>query len=144
MWMPLYTEWPLGILKLCFQVRRRDTVRMIYQHWYKTVFLFTCKGCLWKWWINFIISYINIYIKKKKQFNVCNVMFLWYVLFPGQYGIPRPWYFIFQLNYWGGVPLEAGLPIPPVPCDQPDGKNILQATCAEFESNQFKIRFILC
>ncbi|XP_056088824.1 phospholipid-transporting ATPase ABCA1 [Rhinichthys klamathensis goyatoka] len=38
----------------------------------------------------------------------------WYIeaVFPGQYGIPRPWYFIFQLNYWGGVPLEVGLPIP--------------------------------
>uniref|UniRef100_A0A8C9T650 P-type phospholipid transporter n=1 Tax=Scleropages formosus TaxID=113540 RepID=A0A8C9T650_SCLFO len=34
----------------------------------------------------------------------------WYIeaVFPGEYGIPRPWYFIFQLNYWGGVPLEAG------------------------------------
>uniref|UniRef100_A0A4W6D9K8 ATP-binding cassette, sub-family A (ABC1), member 7 n=1 Tax=Lates calcarifer TaxID=8187 RepID=A0A4W6D9K8_LATCA len=33
----------------------------------------------------------------------------WYIeaVFPGEYGIPRPWYFIFQLNYWGGVPLEA-------------------------------------
>ncbi|XP_053093930.1 phospholipid-transporting ATPase ABCA1 isoform X2 [Pangasianodon hypophthalmus] len=48
----------------------------------------------------------------------------WYIeaVFPGQYGIPRPWYFIFQLNYWGGVPLEADIPIPPVPCDQPDDK----------------------
>ncbi|KAF5910024.1 ATP-binding cassette sub-family A member 1-like isoform X1 [Clarias magur] len=46
----------------------------------------------------------------------------WYIeaVFPGQYGIPRPWYFIFQLNYWGGVPLEANMPIPPVPSDQPD------------------------
>uniref|UniRef100_A0A3Q3RRV2 P-type phospholipid transporter n=1 Tax=Mastacembelus armatus TaxID=205130 RepID=A0A3Q3RRV2_9TELE len=28
----------------------------------------------------------------------------WYIeaVFPGEYGIPRPWYFIFQLNYWGG------------------------------------------
>uniref|UniRef100_A0A671VLC0 P-type phospholipid transporter n=1 Tax=Sparus aurata TaxID=8175 RepID=A0A671VLC0_SPAAU len=33
----------------------------------------------------------------------------WYIeaVFPGEYGIPRPWYFIFQVNYWGGVPLEA-------------------------------------
>ncbi|MCJ8737839.1 hypothetical protein PDJAM_G00028690 [Pangasius djambal] len=46
----------------------------------------------------------------------------WYIeaVFPGQYGIPRPWYFIFQLNYWGGIPLEADIPIPPVPCDQQD------------------------
>uniref|UniRef100_A0A3Q1IPV7 ABC transporter domain-containing protein n=1 Tax=Anabas testudineus TaxID=64144 RepID=A0A3Q1IPV7_ANATE len=33
----------------------------------------------------------------------------WYIeaVFPGEYGIPRPWYFVFQLNYWGGAPLEA-------------------------------------
>ncbi|CAJ1060852.1 phospholipid-transporting ATPase ABCA1 isoform X1 [Xyrichtys novacula] len=44
----------------------------------------------------------------------------WYIeaVFPGEYGIPRPWYFIFQLNYWGGVPLEAGMPIPPAPAEQ--------------------------
>ncbi|XP_008404880.1 ATP-binding cassette sub-family A member 1 isoform X2 [Poecilia reticulata] len=44
----------------------------------------------------------------------------WYIeaVFPGQYGIPRPWNFIFQLNYWGGIPLEAGMPIPPAPTDQ--------------------------
>ncbi|XP_036067424.1 phospholipid-transporting ATPase ABCA1 isoform X3 [Oryzias melastigma] len=49
----------------------------------------------------------------------------WYIeaVFPGEYGIPRPWYFIFQLNYWGGVPLEAGMPIPPAPTDQ-DEDNI--------------------
>ncbi|KAM9848252.1 phospholipid-transporting ATPase ABCA1 [Aulostomus maculatus] len=44
----------------------------------------------------------------------------WYIeaVFPGEYGIPKPWYFIFQINYWGGVPLEAGLPIPPAPEEQ--------------------------
>nr|XP_043900156.1 phospholipid-transporting ATPase ABCA1 isoform X1 [Solea senegalensis] len=44
----------------------------------------------------------------------------WYIeaVFPGEYGIPRPWYFIFQMNYWGGVPLEAGMPIPPAPSEQ--------------------------
>ncbi|XP_042371438.1 phospholipid-transporting ATPase ABCA1 [Plectropomus leopardus] len=44
----------------------------------------------------------------------------WYIeaVFPGEYGIPRPWYFIFQVNYWGGAPLEAGMPIPPAPTDQ--------------------------
>ncbi|XP_036411124.1 phospholipid-transporting ATPase ABCA1 [Megalops cyprinoides] len=43
----------------------------------------------------------------------------WYIeaVFPGEFGIPRPWYFIFQLNYWGGVPLEVGLPIPPAPAE---------------------------
>lgn len=41
---------------------------------------------------------------------------------PGEYGVPRPWYFIFQLNYWGGVPLEAGMPIPPAPSEQDHGK----------------------
>ncbi|XP_034035958.1 phospholipid-transporting ATPase ABCA1 [Thalassophryne amazonica] len=46
----------------------------------------------------------------------------WYIeaVFPGEYGIPRPWYFIFQINYWGGVPLEAGLPIPPAPAEEND------------------------
>ncbi|XP_028258937.1 ATP-binding cassette sub-family A member 1 [Parambassis ranga] len=44
----------------------------------------------------------------------------WYIeaVFPGEYGIPRPWYFIFQLNYWSGIPLEAGMPIPPAPTEQ--------------------------
>ncbi|KAK2835350.1 hypothetical protein Q5P01_015834 [Channa striata] len=44
----------------------------------------------------------------------------WYIeaVFPGEYGIPRPWYFIFQLNYWGGIPLEAGMAIPPAPTEQ--------------------------
>ncbi|KAJ8278672.1 hypothetical protein COCON_G00057380 [Conger conger] len=43
----------------------------------------------------------------------------WYIeaVFPGEFGIPKPWYFIFQLNYWGGVPLELGLPIPPAAQD---------------------------
>uniref|UniRef100_A0A674P175 P-type phospholipid transporter n=1 Tax=Takifugu rubripes TaxID=31033 RepID=A0A674P175_TAKRU len=46
----------------------------------------------------------------------------WYIeaVFPGEYGIPRPWYFIFQINYWGGVPLEAGMPIPEAPTQQND------------------------
>uniref|UniRef100_A0A8B9GZW2 Zgc:172302 n=1 Tax=Astyanax mexicanus TaxID=7994 RepID=A0A8B9GZW2_ASTMX len=49
----------------------------------------------------------------------------WYieVVFPGQYGIPRPWYFVFQLKYWGGALMEAGLPIPPAPIDEGDSKN---------------------
>ncbi|XP_033936450.1 phospholipid-transporting ATPase ABCA1 isoform X1 [Pseudochaenichthys georgianus] len=49
----------------------------------------------------------------------------WYIeaVFPGEYGIPRPWYFIFQINYWGGIPLEAGMPIPPAPVGQ-DGDHI--------------------
>ncbi|XP_041647195.1 phospholipid-transporting ATPase ABCA1 isoform X1 [Cheilinus undulatus] len=44
----------------------------------------------------------------------------WYIeaVFPGEYGIPKPWYFLFQINYWGGVPLEAGMPIPPAPTGQ--------------------------
>ena len=36
----------------------------------------------------------------------------------GQYGVPKPWNFIFQWNYWGGVPLELGMPIPPAPTEQ--------------------------
>uniref|UniRef100_A0A8B9GPW6 P-type phospholipid transporter n=1 Tax=Astyanax mexicanus TaxID=7994 RepID=A0A8B9GPW6_ASTMX len=48
----------------------------------------------------------------------------WYieVVFPGQYGIPRPWYFVFQLKYWGGALMEAGLPIPPAPIDEGDNR----------------------
>ncbi|XP_026873152.2 phospholipid-transporting ATPase ABCA1 isoform X2 [Electrophorus electricus] len=48
----------------------------------------------------------------------------WYIeaVFPGQYGIPRPWYFIFQMNYWRGAPLEEGLHIPPAPQKQPDNQ----------------------
>uniref|UniRef100_A0A4W5PPM8 P-type phospholipid transporter n=1 Tax=Hucho hucho TaxID=62062 RepID=A0A4W5PPM8_9TELE len=36
----------------------------------------------------------------------------WYIeavfpaVFPGEYGVPRPWNFVFSLNYWGGIPLE--------------------------------------
>lgn len=48
--------------------------------------------------------------------------------FTGQYGVPRPWYFIFQLNYWGGVPLEVGLPIPTAPTEEQDGKTISDRT----------------
>ncbi|XP_060933642.1 phospholipid-transporting ATPase ABCA1 [Limanda limanda] len=49
----------------------------------------------------------------------------WYIeaVFPGEYGVPRPWYFIFQINYWGGIPLEAGMPIPPAPAEE-DGDHI--------------------
>lgn len=50
----------------------------------------------------------------------------------GQYGIPRPWYFVFQLNYWGGVPLEVGLPVPPAPRDEPDGKSITRSHVTVF------------
>uniref|UniRef100_A0A673C9K9 Zgc:172302 n=1 Tax=Sphaeramia orbicularis TaxID=375764 RepID=A0A673C9K9_9TELE len=44
----------------------------------------------------------------------------WYIeaVFPGEFGIPRPWYFIFMLNYWAGLPLEVGMPIPPAPTEQ--------------------------
>lgn len=47
---------------------------------------------------------------------------------PGEYGIPRPWYFIFQINYWGGVPLEAGMPIPEAPTQQNEGKGFQNPT----------------
>lgn len=48
---------------------------------------------------------------------------------PGEYGIPRPWYFIFQINYWGGVPLEAGMPIPEAPTQQNGGKGFQNPLC---------------
>lgn len=44
----------------------------------------------------------------------------------GEYGNPRPWNFIFQINYWGGVPLEAGMAIPQAPSEQDEGKKIHQ------------------
>uniref|UniRef100_A0A8C1KJ38 Zgc:172302 n=1 Tax=Cyprinus carpio TaxID=7962 RepID=A0A8C1KJ38_CYPCA len=73
---------------------------------------------------NFTISIVMLYADA-----VIYALATWYIeaVFPGQYGIPRPWYFIFQLNYWGGVPLEVGLPVPPAPRDEPDGKNRIEA-----------------
>ncbi|XP_054608194.2 phospholipid-transporting ATPase ABCA1 isoform X2 [Nothobranchius furzeri] len=64
---------------------------------------------------NFFVSIIMLYVDA-----FIYAVAAWYIeaVFPGEYGIPRPWYFIFQLNYWGGVPLEAGMPIPPAPTDQ--------------------------
>uniref|UniRef100_A0A673MDI5 Zgc:172302 n=1 Tax=Sinocyclocheilus rhinocerous TaxID=307959 RepID=A0A673MDI5_9TELE len=55
---------------------------------------------------NFTISILMLYADA-----VIYALATWYIeaVFPGQYGIPRPWYFIFQLNYWGGVPLEVGM-----------------------------------
>ncbi|KAL1023254.1 hypothetical protein UPYG_G00038330 [Umbra pygmaea] len=46
----------------------------------------------------------------------------WYIeaVFPGQYGVPRPWNFVFTLNFWGGIPLEIGMPIPLAPQGQED------------------------
>uniref|UniRef100_A0A672M6Q8 P-type phospholipid transporter n=1 Tax=Sinocyclocheilus grahami TaxID=75366 RepID=A0A672M6Q8_SINGR len=68
---------------------------------------------------NFTISIVMLYADA-----VIYALATWYIeaVFPGQYGIPRPWYFIFQLNYWGGVPLEVGLPVPPTPRDEPDDR----------------------
>uniref|UniRef100_A0A8C1KLM6 Zgc:172302 n=1 Tax=Cyprinus carpio TaxID=7962 RepID=A0A8C1KLM6_CYPCA len=68
---------------------------------------------------NFTISIVMLYADA-----VIYALATWYIeaVFPGQYGIPRPWYFIFQLNYWGGVPLEVGLPVPPAPRDEPDAE----------------------
>uniref|UniRef100_A0A8C6UGH4 Zgc:172302 n=1 Tax=Neogobius melanostomus TaxID=47308 RepID=A0A8C6UGH4_9GOBI len=44
----------------------------------------------------------------------------WYIeaVFPGEYGIPRPWYFVFQMNFWSGLSLEVGMSIPPAPTEQ--------------------------
>ncbi|XP_062869316.1 phospholipid-transporting ATPase ABCA1 [Trichomycterus rosablanca] len=68
---------------------------------------------------NFTTSIIMLYVDA-----FIYAVATWYIeaVFPGQYGIPRPWYFIFQLNYWGGAPLEAGMPIPPAPHDQLQNK----------------------
>uniref|UniRef100_A0AAV2KS39 ABC transporter domain-containing protein n=1 Tax=Knipowitschia caucasica TaxID=637954 RepID=A0AAV2KS39_KNICA len=58
----------------------------------------------------------------------------WYIeaVFPGEYGIPRPWYFVFQMNFWSGLPLEVGMPLPPAPAEQdqdhiePDPSDLVQ------------------
>ncbi|KAJ7993337.1 hypothetical protein DPEC_G00271380 [Dallia pectoralis] len=48
----------------------------------------------------------------------------WYIesVFPGQYGVPKPWNFVFSLNFWGGIPLEVGMPIPPAPTGGEDDR----------------------
>ncbi|KAK7128111.1 hypothetical protein R3I93_020650 [Phoxinus phoxinus] len=68
---------------------------------------------------NFTTSIVMLYVDA-----VIYALATWYIeaVFPGQYGIPRPWYFIFQLNYWGGVPLEVGLPIPTAPREETDDR----------------------
>ncbi|KAI3368623.1 hypothetical protein L3Q82_025633 [Scortum barcoo] len=67
---------------------------------------------------NFITSIVMLYVDA-----FIYAIAAWYIeaVFPGEYGIPRPWYFIFQINYWGGIPLEAGMPIPPAPTEQDEG-----------------------
>ncbi|XP_034439364.1 phospholipid-transporting ATPase ABCA1 isoform X2 [Hippoglossus hippoglossus] len=69
------------------------------------------EGDAYSFTISIIMLYVDAFIY---------AVAAWYIeaVFPGEYGIPRPWYFIFQINYWGGVPLEAGMPIPPAPADQ--------------------------
>ncbi|KAM9795719.1 phospholipid-transporting ATPase ABCA1 isoform 1-T1 [Syngnathus typhle] len=44
----------------------------------------------------------------------------WYIetVFPGEYGIPRPWYFLFHINYWKGITMEDGIPIPSAPAER--------------------------
>nr|XP_061811148.1 phospholipid-transporting ATPase ABCA1-like [Nerophis lumbriciformis] len=41
----------------------------------------------------------------------------WYIeaVFPGEYGVPQPWNFVFDINYWRGVQLKNDIPIPTVP-----------------------------
>ncbi|KAM9386154.1 phospholipid-transporting ATPase ABCA1 [Pholidichthys leucotaenia] len=64
---------------------------------------------------NFNVSIVMLYVDA-----FIYAIAAWYIeaVFPGEYGIPRPWYFVFQLNFWGGIPLEAGMPIPPAPAEQ--------------------------
>ncbi|XP_034157069.2 phospholipid-transporting ATPase ABCA1 isoform X1 [Pangasianodon hypophthalmus] len=47
----------------------------------------------------------------------------WYIenIFPGQYGIPKPWYFPFTSSYWCGTP--AGADIDPDPLDALEQQN---------------------
>ncbi|XP_062517639.1 phospholipid-transporting ATPase ABCA1-like, partial [Corticium candelabrum] len=37
--------------------------------------------------------------------TILYAIIVWYIdnVFPGQYGVPRPWYFPFQKSYWAGV-----------------------------------------
>uniref|UniRef100_A0A673X769 P-type phospholipid transporter n=1 Tax=Salmo trutta TaxID=8032 RepID=A0A673X769_SALTR len=52
----------------------------------------------------------------------------WYIeaVFPGEYGVPRPWNFVFSLNYWGGIPLEAGsLSVPVSDCIEADPSHLI-------------------
>ncbi|XP_053285794.1 phospholipid-transporting ATPase ABCA1 [Pleuronectes platessa] len=74
------------------------------------------EGDAYSFTISIIMLYVDAFIY---------AVAAWYIeaVFPGEYGIPRPWYFIFQMNYWGGVPLELGMPIPPAPAEQ-DGDHI--------------------
>ena len=64
-----------------------------------------------------------------------------FLLIPGEYGIPRPWYFIFQINYWGGVPLEAGMLIPPAPEEQGEGTRLHMLL---HTSTAVLLRFFFC
>ncbi|XP_042560069.1 phospholipid-transporting ATPase ABCA1 isoform X2 [Clupea harengus] len=68
---------------------------------------------------NFLTSIVMLYVDA----FIYGVL-AWYIeaVFPGEFGIPKPWSFIFQLNYWGGVPLEQGMPIPPAPRNEPDAR----------------------
>nr|XP_061811144.1 phospholipid-transporting ATPase ABCA1-like [Nerophis lumbriciformis] len=40
----------------------------------------------------------------------------WYIdaVFPGEYGVPKPWNFIFNINYWRRFPLKNDMPVPTV------------------------------
>ncbi|XP_057686539.1 phospholipid-transporting ATPase ABCA1-like [Corythoichthys intestinalis] len=57
----------------------------------------------------------------------------WYIeaVFPGEYGVPQPWNFLFNINYWRGVPLNNNMPIPNVPkghrkgCIEADSSNLV-------------------
>ncbi|CAL8309859.1 unnamed protein product [Lota lota] len=64
---------------------------------------------------NFTTAIVMLYVDA-----IIYAIATWYIeaVFPGQYGVPKPWNFIFQWNYWGGVPLEVGMLIPPAPTEQ--------------------------
>ena len=64
------------------------------------------------------MKYVNLTISQPQQQFFC----VFCVMCLGQYSVPKPWNFIFQLNYWGGVPLEVGMPIPPAPTEQDQGE----------------------
>uniref|UniRef100_A0A8D8SAH2 ATP-binding cassette sub-family A member 1 n=1 Tax=Cacopsylla melanoneura TaxID=428564 RepID=A0A8D8SAH2_9HEMI len=53
--------------------------------------------------------------------SVIYLLLVWYIeaVFPGQYGIPQPWYFPFLRTYWTGAPSPSSPPLSP-PLLEPD------------------------
>ncbi|KAI5736463.1 hypothetical protein M8J76_003487 [Diaphorina citri] len=50
------------------------------------------------------------------------LILVWYIeaVFPGQYGVPQPWYFPFLSSYWSGSPAPPSSAPPPAPLPHSD------------------------